>query len=351
MSKSLINIRLKDESVMRKRRRWKKIVRAKNIERNNLPKPRSRKKEKRQYDNFGWQVTTMPENFTMGNLEGVLGYINDTYKLSKVSGVNKIWMGMLGVTNIDIYCICLLLAQINKLGSRKVSCYGNYPTDDEKRQFVIESGFLKICKSNVKESADVKYDNNQMYMVGKDAVESDRICKSVKSCMKQLIGREENYNPVYENMVEICANSVEHANKQNVDKNWLVSISQQEDGSMKFILTDTGEGLLNTLLKKKSDMFKDKLRGRRDHDVLKRVFQGEYLSRSGELNRHKGLPEVYENYTDGFISHLQVLTNGVFFDFDTNDHIELDNEFMGVMISWTLSINNYNRWIQSLSEY
>lgn len=343
------HIRLKQASEMRKRRRWNDYVTKRNVIRYNRPRPKKGRK-KSQHLNFGWEMTELPPKFTFDHLESVLRYINSTYQLSRKDGVRRIWMGMRDVTNIDIFTICLLLAQINKLGSHGVNCYGNYPDDPIKRRFVMESGFLKIMKSNVKISNDVRYEN-QMYMVGKDEVESDRISNSVKKCMKQLLGYEEYYPPVYENMVEICANSVEHANRVDLDKNWLVSISLEKTGVMRFILTDTGEGILKTLLKKKREMFSDVVNARKDHEVLKRVFEREYQSRSGEINRHKGLPEVYESYKDGFISNLKILTNGVVYDFDTNKSIKLTNEFMGVMITWTLSKDNYEIWKKSLLEY
>lgn len=342
-------VRSKQRTEIRKRRRWNSYVKKRNVLRNNLPKLYREKKKKTRPLNFGWEMTFLPANFTFKNLESVLGYINKTYQLSRRDGVKKIWMSMTGIANIDIFTICLLLAQINKLGSRGVKCYGNYPDDPLRRRFVLESGFLKVMRSNVKMSNDVRYEN-QMYMVGKDEVESDRINNSVKKCMKQLLGHEEYYPPVYENMIEICANSVEHANMKNVDKNWLVSISKESSDEMRFILTDTGEGILKTLMKKRGEMFSDIVNARKDYDVLKRVFHREYQSRTGEINRHKGLPEVYESYKEGFISKLMVLTNGVLFDFESDKNIKLKNEFMGVMITWTLSIKNIEIWKKSLLE-
>ena len=63
------------------------------------------------------------------------------------------------------------------------------------------------------------------------------------------------------------------------------------------------------------------------------------------------IKEVYESYKDGFISNLKILTNGVVYDFDTDKNIKLTNEFMGVMITWTLSKDNYEIWKKSLLEY
>lgn len=347
-SYSVKYIRMKQAAEIRMRRRRIYYVTKRNVIRYNLPKHKKDKKKNQQL-NYGWEITSLPAQFTFSHLESVLGYINTTYQLSRKNGVKRIWMDMNDVINIDIFTICLLLAQINKLGSHGIICYGTYPNDPIKRKFVIESGFLKVIKSNVKSSKEVRSEN-QMYMVGKNEVESDRINNSVKKCMKQLLGHEEYYPPVYENMIEICANSVEHANDNDVDKNWLVSISFESRDVMRFILTDTGEGILKTLIKKKGDMFYDLINARKDFDVLRRVFEGEYKSRTGEINRHKGLPEVYENYKNGFISNLKILTNGVVYDFDTNDNIKLINEFMGVMITWTVSKKNYEIWRKSQLE-
>ena len=87
----------------------------------------------------------MPTKFLISNLEGVLKYINETYQIGNRADVKRIWMDMRAITEIDIFCICLLLAQINKLATRKVSCYGNYPDNALKKQFIIESGFLKLA--------------------------------------------------------------------------------------------------------------------------------------------------------------------------------------------------------------
>ena len=343
---SLKQIRIHQNALLRLHRRSKAVIRQGNIRRNNLPKPTTQKRINTPWY-FDWEITTVPAEFNFSHIESVLAYINEIYKTSKQKLVTKIWMDMRSVTNIDIFCLCLLISQINKLRNRHIICYGNYPENPKQRNFISESGFLKLIKTNLRVSGTQSY-FNQMYMIGKNSVDSDHILKSVKRCMKQLSGKEESYNPVFENMVEICANSVEHANQINEDKNWLVSISQESNGIIRFILTDTGEGMLRTLVKKRRDMFSDIANGRKDCDVLKRLFNGDYQSRTGETNLHLGLPEVYESFKAGFISNLQVLTNSVNYDFSTDGSTILSNEFMGVMITWTLSKTNIDIWKKSL---
>ncbi len=287
----------------------------------------------------------IPEDFSMDNVENVLSFVNTTYKSWKETRYRTAWFDMDSVVKIDIFSICLLLSLLNKLVNKDVRCRGNLPKDEESSEIVKQSGFLSMMTSNILVPKDKMFDN-QMYMVGKDKVNSDRISKSVKHCMKYLLGSESHYPPVFETMVEICANSVEHANGIRVDKNWLVSISKEKD-CIRFILTDTGKGILGTLCKKKKELFNDLINFRTDVDVLKLVFEKGYISRTGDINRHLGLPEVYETYRSGFISNLFVLTNCVQLCFDGNSK-KNNNEFRGVLISWTVSKKNIEIWKQSL---
>lgn len=48
------------------------------------------------------------------------------------------------------------------------------------------------------------------------------------------------------------------------------------------------------------------------------------------------------------LSDLQVLTNKVLLDFETKQSTSLGRGFNGVLFSWTVSLNNYNKWINSL---
>ena len=117
-----------------------------------------------------------------------------------------------------------------------------------------------------------------------------------------------------------------------------------ESGKIHFILTDTGEGILKTLHKKKVEMFRDTIFFKKDDKVLLSVFNKEYQSRTGEINRHKGLPNVLDVFRDGYIDELKVLTNFVFYDFTTMKSSILDTEFLGTMFSWTITQENYEKW-------
>ena len=234
---------------------------------------------------------------------------------------------------------------VNKLSRNGIVCWGNYPDDKSVKYYILNSGFLKVLNSNISLESEKIYDN-QMYMIGKGVVCSRKIGISVKTAMKQLLGREIAYPPVYDNLIEICTNSVEHSNNEAIDKNWLISISKKND-CIQFILTDIGLGILKTLHKKRKEFFRDKF-FRKDGQVLNDIFNKKYQSRTGELNRHKGLPIVLESFKEGFISNLKVLTNCVLYDFKTNSFETLKNEFKGTLICWTVDKKNYQTWEKSI---
>ena len=286
-----------------------------------------------------------PMVFSIDNLEESLAFINKTYEYSKILAGRRLFVWLKDIKKIDMFMICLLLSLLNKLSGNHVGCWGNYPIDTDVRSYLINSGFLNIIQSNIKNASEKMFEN-QMYMIGKDTVNSSLIGNSVKIAMEQLMGVKTHYPPVYDNMIEICSNSVEHSNRSDSSKNWLVSISKNED-TLSFILTDTGVGILQTLKKKKSEMFTDKL-FKNDGKVLKGVFNKKYCSCTGEINRHKGLPIVYESFLDGFISNLMVLTNCVLYDFVRDSYEILNNEFKGVMYCWTIDKNNYTKWKETV---
>ena len=96
---------------------------------------------------------------------------------------------------------------------------------------------------------------------------------------------------------------------------------------VKFAFVDNGEGILKTFrsgkLKKFLGLFKN------DVDILDTAFKDGIKSRTGLSWRGKGLPTIYENYEDGYIKNLLVISNDIFLNFDAGIKRKLDNPFSG----------------------
>lgn len=334
----LIHIRLKQDALIRKRRRRNKIKKHFN------KLKRWKCFENRNYCQDGYEAIA-PQNLSINNIAGIVSFLQKTDKYCRKNKLTSLKVNLDYVDEIDAFGIALIISMLNKLSFRHIRYWGTYPQNNRAKQVIIDSGFLDLVMTNLQKASE-RRSGNQIFMIGKDSVDSRRIGEAVKKAMVNLQGEESVYPPVYDNMLEISANSVEHANDNRIEKNWLVSISV-EDEKLHFILADTGLGILANLRKKKYQQLRDWL-VKSDAEVLNGVFHKQYQSITGEINRHKGLPFIYESFKDGFISDLKVLTNKVILDFETRESEALHKGFNGVLYSWTVSINNYNNWLNSL---
>lgn len=309
------------------------------------PQTKVRKSKREFYNILRPLEVFVPQIFSIANIGGVISFIHKTETKSKQSHIKRLIVRMDKVVEIDMYAISLLLSMLNRLSRLHIKYIGTYPTNSFTKQYILESGFLDVIKTNIKKASE-RQNGNQIFMVGKDSVDSHLLGKAVKESMSYILGSEKIYPPLYDDLLEISANSVEHANENILDKNWLVSISIEKE-KLHFIVTDTGLGILQTLKKKWIQLVQDKIT-KRDSEILLNVFKKGYQSMTGELNRHKGLPIIYESFLDGFISDFKVLTNKVFFDFDSDISTDLPKTYHGVLYSWTISQQNYNNWLNSL---
>lgn len=336
-------IRLRQASIMRKIRRANRKTKARNkqVRKKTYRSP----KQKQSFTKPPIEVKA-PKEFSLNNLDRVVQFINDTENRCGKEISKSLKVNLDEVEQIDSYAISLMLSMLNRLSHKQINFWGTYPASLTAKRFILESGFLDVMRTNIRKPANERK-GNQIFMVGKDSVDSHRIGRAVRESMEFITGKEGPYPPIYDNMLEICANSVEHANLKTPDKNWLVSISF-EDNNIHYILTDTGLGILSTLKKKGSQKLKEIVTSKTDAEILYDVFHKAYQSVTGEINRHKGLPIILESFAEGHVSSLKVLTNKVFYDFETNTSKELKYGFKGVLYSWTVSRNNYDNWLKSL---
>lgn len=339
------HIRIIQQKIARQKRRRKEYERRRNIDRNNKRYTivrRSAPAGKRKFD-----TVSVPEYFSFDhNLEGLIEFTNKTYKKYKDFKSGHLFFNMSNVVKLDMPAICLLLSLLNKLTWKQISYAGNAPDDPKSYDTFIRSGFLEMMKSKGFKLKPPSMPN-QLYMIGQNDLKPQVIGESIKKAMKVVVGEFTHFKPLYSIMIEICTNSVEHANELVNEKNWLVSISYEE-GRANFILVDSGQGILKTLHRKAEELFTDILSFKSQAKVLKGLFDKKYQSRTNEINRHKGMPRVKQAYVDGVISGLEVLTNKVYYKFDSDEAITLNNEYRGTLFKWSIDINNYRKWKKEL---
>ena len=341
--KSLQYIRMRQAAIMRKRRKLNRKIKASH-KKHKRAKTLRQKKTPSYWFRPPVEVFA-PERFCVENLENVLVFITKTEQKCNRADTKSLKVNLDRVVRIDSYAISLLLSMLSRLSYKNIRYWGTYPTDANAKNYIVESGFLDVMKTNIKRPSKKRM-ANRIFMIGKESVDSHRIGKAVKESMAFITGQEGPYPPVYDDMLEISANSVEHANLQTQDKNWLVSISFEDD-KVHYVLTDTGMGILSTLKKKTIQKVGDAV-VKSDAQILYDVFHRKYQSATGEINRYKGLPIILESFVDGHVSDLVVVTNKVCYNFETNQARELKHGYKGVLYSWTVSRTNYDNWLNSL---
>jgi len=334
----------------RKRKREKAVRKRLNIQRAKRRKSVGQRKNTRKA--FRSQISVPEETILMGAHFSIVNTPNlvlrDIQKISTITnkyGVRRTYkIDMSQIADIDIGAICLLLSKINELGSRNIQIWGNLPENKDSNNLIRESGFLSHMK-DLRGRQFPKNKNSQNLLVkrGFDKTSNRMLGNEIRSVVKYLTGIEGTFRPLYSMVQEMCGNSIEHANNQKEEKNWLFAIYYKTDRVV-FTMADIGQGILSTLKRKVSQTMADTLRGN-DIEVLNGVFGKKYQSVTSDENRNMGLPKIKEINDNHYVDNLIVITNNVLLNFnDKGKSATLENKFHGTFYYWELTANCIDRW-------
>lgn len=274
-----------------------------------------------------------------------MDFVNQVYDTVDTDVVRKIIDFDLGeVRSIDNEAISLLLALTNAIRMKKCQVHGNAPKDDAAREIFINSGFYDHVRSLLKEKTDKGgRSGNLMIEAGTARTKNNLVGAEIRKVMQYLTKKAIPYRPVYSIIQEICGNSVEHANEDERNKNWLISVFYEKD-KVVFTMVDIGKGILGTLRKKLKQKMRDTAMLKDPVTTLQEAFIGKYQSSTGEENRNKGLPKINDYQEKGYISDLLVATNKVYLDFEGNTSHQMGTNFHGTFYTWTLNEENIRKW-------
>jgi hypothetical protein len=253
------------------------------------------------------------------------------------------------VRHLDYATISVLTAISDDLKVKRVNMRGDFPVDEDCKRFMVDSGFLDQM-FNEFGNRYAKSAKSQLIFFEKgsgklSAAENMKMADLVKSVVKHLTGAPKHFNPVKSILLEICGNSIEHADTQN--KQWLLGILY-EDEKVTFTVTDVGKGIIATLHKKFAQKVFDQFSS--ESAVLLKAFERKYGSKTRELNRNKGLPAIKDSFDQGKILDLKVLTNNVILHF--NDHTRSkafksgSPRFKGTLYQWEISNECLNNTVK-----
>jgi hypothetical protein len=258
-------------------------------------------------------------------------------------------MSLKEVTQIDYGTISILTAISDELKYKGILLKGDFPFKNEPKKFIIESGFLNNMYDSSTGRAFPMSKKSELIFFEKGCgvltiEQIKKLGQAVKNVVIYLTNEQKQCLSVLTIVKEICGNSIEWSGTDN--KQWLLGI-QYEENNVIFTVTDIGKGILGTLHKKFGKILIDFFTHKSDDEILLGAFKQKYGSSTQEVNRNKGLPAVKQNFDDGIIKNLKVLTNNVILHFDNNNKTKSFQKgsprFKGTFYQWEMTKESINK--------
>jgi anti-anti-sigma regulatory factor len=242
-----------------------------------------------------------------------------------------------GCTYISSGAIALMISAIKELKIYGVTVSGSYPTDPATKSTLEKSGFFNFVIGKVADENKVTL--NTILQQGVATVDPKLVAPLILKATNFVWGKPYRNQRLQSLIVELMANTVNHAFKKTKNSKWFLSVNFNEvEKKVSFTFIDNGKGILNTLNLKFKTLIQSLLLGSNE-DILIEAFNGKFGSRTKQKKRGRGLPNVKRCFKENFIRNLVVISNDVYLDFENNKTRKLKNVFDGTCYYWEIDIN------------
>ncbi|MCL5027481.1 MAG: hypothetical protein M1480_00525 [Bacteroidetes bacterium] len=281
-----------------------------------------------------------PQNFSLSKLSYIEATLKFFNKLdSGVHRYNSVFLNMENITFLSEDAILYLLSRLHayKIMYPNYSVSGNFPNDKTCEKLLLDSNFTKYIITKRKP----KINNKEIFPI-RDGIDSDgEILGEVLNFIESKIDlSEDNSFDMYGPMLECLTNSKNHAYNNSMSKLhrwWLIAIPDKNHKKVHYTSLDNGLGIPTTINKKFADIVKSFV-SNKDPDLIISALNGEFRTRTGKVERGKGLPSVFESTNNKQIDNLTIISNFAYVKIGRNKKI-LEKEllvkrFRGTLISW-----------------
>jgi len=213
---------------------------------------------------------------------------------------------------------------------------GNCPENEECKKVFQQSGFYKYVHSNFQQ----KEWNDKILTVKHGKKVFGETANEAREFARHHLPQipEGSLKASYRILTECMGNTKEHA-YGNIDfpgNWWLMAYAREDD--VFFCILDNGKGIPKTMRKR---WLTDRILSKKESELISSAMQGAFQDRfvrasSGKRTRGKGLPAIYRPYASGIIKNLTVISGKGFLSFGKGIKRELDNPFIGTLVSWIL---------------
>ena len=245
--------------------------------------------------------------------------------------------------------VLFLISQLQNFREKhpKRKIYGNLPRNEESKTLLFESGFFDYAIPS--HGVSLPKNKNILQMKRGIKVFSSIAGEVVEFAQSHLSLSDSFAIPVYESIVELMANTKQHAYIERVRYSpcwWVIAVYFPESNSVHFSFLDNGSGIPYTVKKGLRERISLKLSNRlpaslessllkyNDAELIESTLKGESRTRTGKKYRGRGLPGILEQFEEGSINNLKVLSGKGRFDCEGNQKEGLKRRFGGTLVSW-----------------
>lgn len=294
------------------------------------------------YYTVGARKLIVPDCFSLKfNTKPSIVFINQVKSVSDVKKRYFIKFSQCNALHLD--ALSLLTSTIKILRRKGFRIFGDTPKGKVAKRIFEESGFYKHLGNPEYQNA---FSPNTIIEEGTEKVDPIVAQNVVRSCMKFLVGKEERNRKLYPLLIEMMANTVNHAFDKSAQSRWLISKTSikgelsKEDDKVILSFIDNGIGIFKTLNKKWFDVIRYTSFFGTQNELIKSALEGNVGSRTKLPYRGRGLPKIYNTFSNNNISNLFILTNNVILDFESGSFRDIDIEFEGTMYLFEISKKN-----------
>lgn len=231
--------------------------------------------------------------------------------------------------------LAMLLSVIDDLSRHGILCKGDKPTNIAAKDILEASGFMDRMGGTI--ASKNQNSKNKILTTGTKDTHHQIIVPEVYKAMETVWGTKARCPCLYGGIGEMLRNSCDHAFSTEDKITWHLGISHnEEENSVKFSFVDNGKGITETYSRNFIYRAARRLFGN-NAALLKAAFEDGIESQTGLSWRGKGLPTIFEMYTDNIITSLVVITNNVYLDFDGGIIETIKVNFEGTYYFWKIN--------------
>lgn len=282
-----------------------------------------------------FRAVIAPTNLTLQyeDIFGVLTFIKQIKKYGNQGYFISFHLEFVEV--ITEGAIAMLLSVIADLEHQGIFFRGKKPINQEARDTLERSGLFNHMRGIV--SNKNRISKNKILRTGNKDTDQKILVPEIHQAMETVWGVRARCHGLYEGIGEMMRNSCDHAFESNENIMWHLAISHLESENLvKFSFVDNGKGIISTytqrdIFAKLSSFFQNKA------ELLETAFKDGIESRTGLRWRGKGLPTIFEMYSENIVTGLVVITNNVYLDFDKNIFETMKVNFKGTYYFWKIN--------------